>query len=280
MRGGVSATCVQGVPRWCDVSRLGDAVRDASRASRSPHDAKKFAHFCAFALVRCRNRTRSRNFFSASGQAGAHRRSCRRRVADACPQRDGGSASLQKTRKFPCFFCMRRFPCGIGSDARRHRRGGRRGVRRTRRARQRKKICAEVLTVKKTVIRFRPADVAAQASESDRHQNAKHNLDIRQEPEDGGVGVASLRETQRLPWHRTRIDIRYGCFCIRSGPQRAPAVPAGGASPRGCFNWAFSIHSSLTRSHPMATKKLRKSRPLRRRSRRLPPRSRQRRRFR
>lgn len=72
--------------------------------------------------------------------------------------------------------------CGV-----RRRCGGRRGC---------ENFSPGLLTVEKGVIRFRPADLACEQSEQNRHPVAKHNLDIHLASQDGGDGFASLGEPQ------------------------------------------------------------------------------------
>lgn len=80
---------------------------------------------------------------------------------------------------------------------------------RARAGRPRREIFSRgLLTVKKSVIRFRPADLACQESEQNRHPVAKHNQNIRLESVDGGVGFASLGEMQEHP----RIRYPPGCM--------------------------------------------------------------------
>ena len=54
-----------------------------------------------------------------------------------------------------------------------------------------KKKCKRVLTVKKSVIRFRPADIAAEESEQNRHQADTLVPDVHRSAIHGGVGFAS-----------------------------------------------------------------------------------------
>ena len=104
-----------------------------------------------------------------------------------------------------------------------------------------------LLTVKKSVIRFRPADLACQESEQNRHPVAKHNQNIRLESVDGGVGFASFGEMQGHPSFDTCLVLHGRYPRIRHDAHDATAVPAR-QSWRVCFNWAFQLHRSLTRS--------------------------------
>ncbi len=83
-----------------------------------------------------------------------------------------------------------------------------------------------LLTVKKSVIRFRPADLACQESEQNRHPVAKHNQDIRLESDDGGVGFASLGEKQGHPSFDTCRVVHGRHHRIRHDAHDATAVPA------------------------------------------------------
>ena len=84
-----------------------------------------------------------------------------------------------------------------------------------------------LLTVKKSVIRFRPADLACQESEQNRHPVAKHNQDIRLESDDGGVGFASLGEKQGHPSFDSCRVVHGRHHRIRHDAHDATAVPAG-----------------------------------------------------
>ncbi|MCC8620672.1 hypothetical protein [Xanthomonas vesicatoria] len=58
-----------------------------------------------------------------------------------------------------------------------------------------KKNCKRVLTVKKSVIRFRPADIAAKESEQNRHRADTLVQDVHRSTRNGGVGFASLQKS-------------------------------------------------------------------------------------
>lgn len=112
-----------------------------------------------------------------------------------------------------------------------------------------KNICKRVLTVKKSVIRFRPADIAAEESEQNRHQADTLVPDVHRSTVNGGVGFASLQKTQRSFRSRTRVAVRCGCFCIRPVAHHLRTVPDDGMPSRGLLQLGvFQLHSSLTRS--------------------------------
>ncbi|WP_184621031.1 hypothetical protein [Xanthomonas sp. 3058] len=111
-----------------------------------------------------------------------------------------------------------------------------------------KKNCKRVLTVKKSVIRFRPADIAAKESEQNRHQADKLVPDVHRSAISGGVGFASLQESSR-PFDHAPVS-PFDAGVSVSVPSR---IPCGRfpTTARRCgvwFNWAFQLHSSLTRS--------------------------------
>lgn len=83
-----------------------------------------------------------------------------------------------------------------------------------------------LLTVKKSVIRFRPADLACEQSEPNRHPVAKHNQNIRRASQDGGVGVASSGEMQAHPQFDTCLAPWGRYPRIRHDAHDATAVPA------------------------------------------------------
>ncbi len=111
-----------------------------------------------------------------------------------------------------------------------------------------KKNCKRVLTVKKSVIRFRPADIAAKQSEQNRHQADQLVQDVHRSTIDGGVGSASLQENSSRPDHAPVSPFDAGVSV--SVPSR---ITCGRFPTTACrrgvwFNWAFHLHSSLTRS--------------------------------
>ena len=83
-----------------------------------------------------------------------------------------------------------------------------------------------LLTVKKSVIRFRPADLACQTSEPNRHPVAKHNQNIRRASQDGGVGFATSGEMQGHPAFDTCLASCGRYLRIRHDALDATAVPA------------------------------------------------------
>jgi hypothetical protein len=83
-----------------------------------------------------------------------------------------------------------------------------------------------LLTVKKTVIRFRHSRPCCEQSEQNRHPVAKHNLDIHLASEDGGDGVASPGELQG-PFPFDTCPATCGGYPrIRHDALDATAVPA------------------------------------------------------
>ncbi|WP_172454183.1 hypothetical protein [Xanthomonas arboricola] len=108
--------------------------------------------------------------FSAGGQAArtaASRRALLRRCSGqqrACLHRK------KKTAQKKCFFENVVAPLHAKGSGARHRTASLDTLDGTRRDEALKKKCKRVLTVKKSVIRFRPADVAAKESEQNRHQ--------------------------------------------------------------------------------------------------------------
>lgn len=89
-----------------------------------------------------------------------------------------------------------------------------------------KKFRRGVLTVEKTVIRFRPTDVAAEASESAHSENTQHKKDLRPELLQGGCRHR-LRCENENPSFRTPASPRAAGVFVLPGP-RTPdrAVPA------------------------------------------------------
>ena len=83
-----------------------------------------------------------------------------------------------------------------------------------------------LLTVKKSVIRFRHSRPCCEQSEQNRHPVAKHNLDIHLASEDGGDGFASLGEPQGPFPFDTRLATCGGYPRIRHDALDATAVPA------------------------------------------------------
>lgn len=111
-----------------------------------------------------------------------------------------------------------------------------------------KKNCKRVLTVKKSVIRFRPADIAAKESEQNRHRADTLVQDVHRSTLNGGVGFASLQKSS------CRFDYApvspFDAGVSVSVPSR---ITCGRYPTTACrrgvwFNWAFHLHSSLTRS--------------------------------
>ncbi len=111
-----------------------------------------------------------------------------------------------------------------------------------------KKKCKRVLTVKKSVIRFRPADIAAKESEQNRHRADTLVQDVHRSTLNGGVGSASLQKSS------CRFDYApvspFDAGVSVSVPSR---ITCGRYPTTACrrgvwFNWAFHLHSSLTRS--------------------------------
>lgn len=98
---------------------------------------------------------------------------------------------------------------------------------------------AEVLTRPKTVIRFRAAESAAEASESDQYDSASDNKADRPSPGSGGRRARFPRKKALHPPYRTRVARRRGCFRICRGPrQKGPdkriRFNAPGASTVAC----------------------------------------------
>lgn len=83
-----------------------------------------------------------------------------------------------------------------------------------------------LLTVKKSVIRFRHSRPCCEQSEQNRHPVAKHNLDIHLASEDGGDGLPSLGEPQDPFPFDTCLATCGGYPCIRHDALDATAVPA------------------------------------------------------
>lgn len=111
-----------------------------------------------------------------------------------------------------------------------------------------KKNCKRVLTVKKSVIRFRPADIAAKESEQNRHRADTLVQDVHRSTLKGGVGSASLQKSSCRFDHAPVSPFDAGVSV--SVPSR---ITCGRYPTTACrrgvwFNWAFQLHSSLTRS--------------------------------
>lgn len=111
-----------------------------------------------------------------------------------------------------------------------------------------KKKCERVLTVKKSVIRFRPADIAAEESEQNRHRADKLVPDVHRNDNHGGVGPASLQESSCRSDYAPVSPLDAGVSV--SVPSR---ITCGRFPTTACrcgvwFNWALQLHSSLTRS--------------------------------
>lgn len=186
--------------------------------------------------------------FSAGGQAAGDA------VMRAAQSRQRGCSSrtvlrrLQKTAEKKCFFenGVARL-CAMGRP-RIPRAAHRPDVDAEHCDGRRKKICKRVLTVKKSVIRFRPADIAAKESEQNRHQADQLVQDVHRSTIDGGVGSASLQENSSRPDHAPVSPFDAGVSV--SVPSR---ITRGRFPTTACrrgvwFNWAFHLHSSLTRS--------------------------------
>lgn len=198
--------------------------------------------------MRHRKWSRRTKKFSAGGQAASNAARC-----SAPPWRRGDArrASLQRFRKTAekkCFF--------DGSDAAVRALAVRRAARVVRLpdvdARhgdgELKKKCKRVLTVKKSVIRFRPADIAAKESEQNRHQADTLVQDVHRSTITGGVGSASLQKSSCRFDHAPVSPFDAGVSV--SVPSR---IICGRFPTTACrrgvwFNWAFHLHSSLTRS--------------------------------
>ncbi|MBB3922174.1 MULTISPECIES: hypothetical protein [Xanthomonas] len=133
----------------------------------------------------------------------------------------------KKTAQKKCFFENVVAPLHAkGSDAR-HRTASLDPLDGTHRDEALKKKCKRVLTVKKSVIRFRPADVAAKESEQNRHQADTLVPDVHRSAIHGGVGSASLQKAAVAPiTHPRRCSMRVFLY-----PSRR-ASPADGSRRR------------------------------------------------
>ncbi|TWR09405.1 hypothetical protein FQJ95_25675, partial [Xanthomonas vasicola] len=105
-----------------------------------------------------------------------------------------------------------------------------------------------MLTVKKSVIRFRPADIAAEESEQNRHRADKLVPDVHRSDNHGGVGPASLQESSCRSDYAPVSPLDAGVSV--SVPSR---ITCGRFPTTACrrgvwFSWALQLHSSLTRS--------------------------------
>ncbi|AAW75050.1 AAA ATPase containing von Willebrand factor type A (vWA) domain [Xanthomonas oryzae pv. oryzae KACC 10331] len=105
-----------------------------------------------------------------------------------------------------------------------------------------------MLTVKKSVIRFRPADIAAEESEQNRHRADKLVPDVYRSANHGGVGAASLQKSS------CRSDYAHVSPLDAGVPVSVPSritcerFPTTACRRWVWFNWALQLHSSLTRS--------------------------------
>lgn len=187
--------------------------------------------------------------FSAGGQAAQRSSQTPRRVAGAQCLRMCLNGMHEKNSAKEVLFKKplrkRLCECGVGdrrqrrfasplADAWRH---------------QTEKYLQKSVDSKKSVIRFRPADIAAEESEQNRHQADTLVPDVHRSTINGGVGFASLQKTQRSFRSRTRVAVRCGCFCIRPVAHHLRTVPDDGMPSRGLLQLGvFQLHSSLTRS--------------------------------
>ena len=103
-----------------------------------------------------------------------------------------------------------------------------------------KKKCKRVLTVKKSVIRFRPADIAAEESEQNRHQADTLVPDVHRSTINGGVGFASLQKKRSGRSDHAPVS-PFDAGVSVSVPSR---ITCGWFPTTACrrgvwFNWAF-----------------------------------------
>ncbi|MBD8246739.1 hypothetical protein JH271_14910 [Xanthomonas campestris pv. campestris] len=104
-----------------------------------------------------------------------------------------------------------------------------------------KNICKRVLTVKKSVIRFRPADIAAEESEQNRHQADTLVPDVHRSTINGGVGFASLQKKRSGRSDHAPVS-PFDAGVSVSVPSRITCgrFPTTACRHGVCFNWAFS----------------------------------------
>ena len=203
----------------------GFGVRDRCRSA-----SDRRSKVCAFLPIRKKKaRVDVKSFCDRFGPVLLHCRS-RRRLSSF--RRHGSmatSVSFAKVLLLSAFLSVRvldAFPVGrrrsaaggVGGCSGRHFRARAEGCRC-------ENFSRGLLTVKKSVIRFRPADLACQESEQNRHPVAKHNQDIRLESDDGGVGFASLGEKQGHPSFDTCRVVHGRHHRIRHDAHDATAVP-------------------------------------------------------
>lgn len=214
-------------PSRCDFRPSRPRTRIVPRPPTPLGSPKKFAHFSRKRPLCGAQRVRPQLFFqptSCSTEGCAERRAPRRARVDGMRAR---RLRIFKT----CLFSALSFRRCRSRDA------SLRAIVRTRRASARG--CAHLvrgggaknsrrgeLTAEKTVIRFRPTDVAAEASESAHSENAQQKNHLRPELLQGGCRHR-LRCENRTIFFRTPAPLRIAGVFVLPGP-RSPerVVPA------------------------------------------------------
>ncbi|QEO96540.1 hypothetical protein XOCgx_1547 [Xanthomonas oryzae pv. oryzicola] len=105
-----------------------------------------------------------------------------------------------------------------------------------------------MLTVKKSVIRFRPADIAAEESEQNRHRADQLVPDVHRSANHGGVGAASLQKSSCRSDYAPVSPLDAGVSVSVPSRITCERFPTTACRRWVWFNWALQLHSSLTRS--------------------------------
>lgn len=198
---------------------------------------KKFAHLCLCDA----GSVNAGKKFSAGGQAARRSSQTPRRVAGAECLRMCLNGMYEKNSAKEVLFKKplrkRLCECGVGdrrqrrfasplADAWRH---------------QTEKYLQKSVDSKKSVIRFRPADIAAEESEQNRHQADTLVPDVHRSTINGGVGFASLQKKRSGRSDHAPVS-PFDAGVSVSVPSRITCgrFPTTACRHGVCFNWAFS----------------------------------------
>lgn len=186
----------------CASGGIAKAVRDRRRVlDGREKNGRGGRKVCAFVQIRWQKAiTRVKSFYLRLGAVrvgvGVRRKARVATTARTCTTRDANTKVLLLSG----FLFMRGTRCAVGWHARGVVAGRWRRVRRAPGCGCGQAPCENfspgLLTVKKSVIRFRHSRPCCEQSEQNRHPVAKHNLDIHLASEDGGDGFASPGEPQ------------------------------------------------------------------------------------
>lgn len=178
--------------------------------------------------------------FSAGGQAAQRSSQTPRRVAGAQCLRMCLNGMHEKNSAKEVLFKKplrkRLCECGVGdrrqrrfasplADAWRH---------------QTEKYLQKSVDSKKSVIRFRPADIAAEESEQNRHQADTLVPDVHRSTINGGVGFASLQKRSGRSDHAPVSPFDAGVSVSVPSRITCGRFPTTACRHGVCFNWAFS----------------------------------------